>query len=55
MCNLHCHYFTIIIYNLDIPCFSTFHTLDFFLVLILKKYAVILADINLMIIHTELD
>jgi hypothetical protein len=52
-CNLCCHCFTIIIYNLDVPRFTTFEALFFFLVFLPKKHTTILSDINLLIIHTE--
>jgi hypothetical protein len=52
-CNLYCNHFTIIIYDLDVPWFTTFQAFVFFLVFLLKKHTTILADINLLIIHTE--
>jgi hypothetical protein len=52
--HLRCHCFSVIIYNLDAPHFTTFQSLVFFLVILSKKHAVILTDINLLIIHTEL-
>jgi hypothetical protein len=53
MCNLCCHRFTTIIYDLDVPQFPIFQAFIFFLVFLLKKHTTILADINLHIIHTE--
>jgi hypothetical protein len=53
MCNLCCHRFTIIIYDLDAPRFTTFQSFVFFLVFPPKKHTTISADINLLIIHTD--
>jgi hypothetical protein len=53
MCNLYCHCFTIIIYDIDVPRFTIFQAFVFFLVFLLKKHTAISADINLLIIHTE--
>jgi hypothetical protein len=51
--HLRYHRFSIIIYNLNVPHFTSFQPLVFFLVLP-KKHALILTDINLLIIHIEL-
>jgi hypothetical protein len=51
--NLYCHHFTIIIYDFDVPRFTTFQSFVFFFVFFPKKHITISADINLLIIHTE--
>jgi hypothetical protein len=40
MCNLYCHCFTLIIYNIDVH-FATFYALVFFLVVLLEKHGII--------------
>jgi hypothetical protein len=47
------YHFNIIIYILNVPRFTTFQKLFFFLVFISKKHTTILADINLRMIHTD--
>jgi hypothetical protein len=53
MCNLCCYRFAIIIYDLDVPRYTTFQAFVFFLVFLPKKHTTISVDINLLIIHTE--
>jgi hypothetical protein len=53
MCNIRCHHFTIIIYDLDVPRFTTFQLFVFSLVFLPKKHTAISTDINLLIIHAK--
>jgi hypothetical protein len=53
-CEQHpCHRFTVIVYDLDVPCFATFKAPILFLVPLLEKHAVIWTDINLLVVQIE--
>jgi hypothetical protein len=53
VCNFRHHLFTVSIYDLNESRLFTFQALLFIYMFLLEKHAIILANINFLIIHTE--